>query len=151
DAATLQKVAYAACAYRCQYRSAEQRTGDRPRRRSADGGAARHRATDDRQYDLRRVWPAPGFNNVHAPEPVPRRDGSRSAFLAESRCSEVHLCSRVWWKADTAERFCAVRPVNNSTFHQPPGTISIVDHFVQFSSRSVLGRSGCTDTAGGTR
>ena len=64
--------------------------GDRPRHRLAPG----HHAADDRRHALRRLRPAPGLDDVHAAQPVPRRDGGGAAVLAEPRrAAATSTCS----------------------------------------------------------
>ena len=64
-----------------------------------------------RQYALRRLWPAPGFDHVQAAEPVSRGDGGGPAFPAESRRAEEYLCSSPQRNAGAARGLCALRPV----------------------------------------
>ena len=84
-AAVLAEAADPSRASRTSTATSRSRASGDPRHRPRDGIASRHRAAADRQRALRRVRPAAGLDDVHAAEPVPRRDGGRPAVLAESR------------------------------------------------------------------
>src|SRR5262249_635366 len=51
-------------------RSAKRRAAGAPGDRSQHGFTLRNHAADDRRYALRRIWPAPDLDHVHAVEPV---------------------------------------------------------------------------------
>ena len=70
--------------------------GDRPGDRPRHCGAARHHASADRQYALRRLRPAPGVHDLQGAEPVPRRHGGGAALLAEPGDAEADLRQHLW-------------------------------------------------------
>ncbi len=63
------------------------RSADRSRRRSAP----RHHRRADRQHALRRVRPAPGRDDVHADQPVPRGLRGRAGGRQRPRGARPHL------------------------------------------------------------
>ena len=79
---------------------------DRPRHRVAP----RHHAAGDRRHALRRLRPAPGLDDLHAAEPVPRhpRGRSRSSSSDPTR-SDAHLRALGDRRSGAAQRVRARR------------------------------------------
>ena len=82
------------------------RRGERPADRRAEGDARhrprqrralRHHAAGDRRHALRRVRPAPGLDDLHAAQPVPRRAGSGAA----SSRAAPRICTKIFVRSAT--------------------------------------------------
>ena len=89
--------AAAARAARRRQRSAGARPARAAGLRPRNGVAARHHAGDDRSDAVRLVRPAPGLDDVHAAQSVPRdpRGRSRSSSRTRSTCATLFIRSGV--------------------------------------------------------
>ena len=81
----------AAGAHRREQRFADARASGVSFDRSAHGIAPGHHAAGNRRHALRRIRSAPGVDDVHRTESVPRRHGSRAVVLAEPGRPWSHL------------------------------------------------------------
>ena len=115
--------------HRRQQRSAEQRARSQRRRRSRHRFAAGTLAAGDRRHAVRRVRAAAGVHDVHAAEPVPRRDGGRAAVLAEPRVARPDLRAVQHRRAGQAQHLHA--------FHATITTALAVNHQGQFPSVTI--------------
>ena len=101
---------------------------DRPRDRLAPG----HHAAGDRRHALRRVRPAPGLDDVHAAEPVPRRHGGRAGVLAEPRRpASTSTCAPRPATSCRSRAFTRYAPVDGAARRQPPGPVPVGHDLLQ--------------------
>ena len=79
---------------RSEQRPAKPRPAGRPDLRSTHGCQLGHFAAGHRRHALRRVRPAPGFDHVHAAQPISCRAGGRLPISREPRRASPSLCPR---------------------------------------------------------
>ena len=108
--------------------SDQQNRGPARRRSTIDRDtavAARHHAADDRRHALRRLRPAAGLDDVHAAEPVPRRDGGRrrSSGRAPRRCS-TSTCARRTARRCRSRAFTQLRADDDAARVNHSGPVS---------------------------
>ena len=83
---------------RRRQRSAGPRSPGLPRHRSRRRQPPRHPGRDHRRCALRRVRPAPDFDDFHPGQSVPRRARSGAALSDRSRGARAGLCRRDRWR-----------------------------------------------------
>ncbi len=123
---------------------ARHRAGDRPRHRLAP----RHHAADDRRHALRRLRPAPGLDDVHAAEPVPRRPRGAAGLSPQRRRAARHLRARRQRRPagdGAAQHDDHGRGDDGAAGHQPPGAVSRGHALVQPGAGRVARRGGPGD------
>ncbi len=105
--------------------------------RSRHRVAARHHAADDRRHALRRLRPAPGLDDLHAAEPVPRRPGgaTRASSRARRR-SKTSTSARRPAAQVPLSAFTHFEPTTHAAGGQPPGAVPGGDALVQPGARA---------------
>ena len=89
-------------------------------------------AQADRRHALRRLRPAPGLDDVHAAQPVPRRHGGRARSSGRApRRSTTSTCSRRAGSAGAAGDVRRYAPDDHAAGGQPPGPVPVGDALVQ--------------------
>ncbi len=123
----------------------------------------------NRQHVVRRFWTAPGFDDLHAVEPVSRGAGSAAEFCGVAGELERHLHSsersdakyrgsqREWrigqhqWSTGSDQRLHAHAQYERLAGGESPGTISGGDALVQPGPGRVAGTGDAGNSAGGKR
>ncbi|HSS26904.1 MAG TPA: efflux RND transporter permease subunit, partial [Usitatibacter sp.] len=134
-------VARPARAHRRHLRPAGQGPADLARDRPADGRAHGDHAAHHRFHAEPRLRPGAGLDHLPGPQPVPRRDGSRAAVVAEPADAGPDLRDLALARKGASLGDLALRDDAGAALREPPVAVRRGDALVQ-------SRRGRLDVAG---
>ena len=142
----------AARARRRQHRPAGQGPADVARDRPRHRLAPRRHAAADRRHALRRLRPAPGLDDLHAAQPVPRGDGGRRRDTGSARdAAATSTCSTPSGAQVPLSAFAATSPTTTPLAVNHQGAVPVASTISFNLAPGVVAAASAVDARSRTR